>query len=263
MKILILTNNDLASLFALNLLIPKLINYQLLIGMSDKVGGNQKHPQALVDLAQFEQKQINSIITSVSTPFVTKLKKTGHLESLISFKNIGDKYQIEINKMNDINQPKGTSVVKNFKPNLILSIRFGKILQQPMIDIPTHGVINLHSGLLPQYQGVMASFWAMFNEEKYIGTCLHFISDKKIDSGEIIEQFKVLIDKNESYLNNLLGLYVSGIDMMVSAVNRLDAGEKVISQAQVGKARYYSFPDKNNLKVFFDKGYKLFDKAAN
>ena len=50
-----------------------------------------------------------------------------------------------------------TSVEKisNFAPQLIISIRFGQILQREIIQIPQFGVVNLHSGILPAYRGVM------------------------------------------------------------------------------------------------------------
>jgi methionyl-tRNA formyltransferase len=261
MKILLLTNQDLASLIALNLLMPKLTNHQVMLGMSDKVGGNHQQPQALVELAQFEQGLIQRV-SQFSQSWSKDLIQTIKANHIDSFDEIGQKYQIKINPLNDINQPNGILRVKKFNPDLILSIRFGKILQQPVIDIPAFGVINLHSGLLPDYQGVMATFWAMLNDEMSIGTCLHFISDKNIDSGAIIQQSNIPIDKSKSYLHNVLKLYEGGCNMMIAAVKKLENNQIIESYPQQGKATYYGFPTEKDLQQFVAMGYRLFDVEA-
>ncbi|HAZ78734.1 MAG TPA: formyl transferase, partial [Porticoccaceae bacterium] len=53
-----------------------------------------------------------------------------------------------------LKSPEALSRVAATEPDLILSIRFGLILPQTIIDLPKYGVINLHSGLLPVYRGV-------------------------------------------------------------------------------------------------------------
>ena len=51
---------------------------------------------------------------------------------------------------------------------------YRRILKAAAIQIPRHGVLNLHSGLLPAYKGLMATFWATLNGEEEIGcTLLH------------------------------------------------------------------------------------------
>ena len=260
MKIILLTNYDFASLIALNFLMPQLANYQILIGLSDKVGGNQKRPQALIELAQFEHKLIQTIEDSTQAMLFSHLNDQFSAEKISSFEKISHQYQVKIIPMNDINQSRGIDWLKNFEPDLILSIRFGKILQQPVIDIPKLGIINLHSGLLPDYQGVMATFWAMLEGEQSIGTSLHFISDNNIDKGEIVQNSELSLEKNKSYLHNVLALYLAGCENMLSAVNLLHAGQPLISHPQSGKARYYGFPTEQDLDKFHLMGFRLFNE---
>ena len=80
----------------------------------------------------------------------------------------------------------GSQRVRAFDADLLISIRFGQIFKAEAIAQPRTGIINLHSGLLPEYKGVMASFWSLLNEEPRLGTTLHWITDKKIDSGALI-----------------------------------------------------------------------------
>ena len=104
----------------------------------------------------------------------------------------------------------------------------------------------------------MATFWAMLNEEKLIGTCLHFIQDKQIDSGEIIQQSSIATDNKKSYLHNVLQLYFSGIDSMAAAVNKLSLHQRLESNPQQGDPVYYGFPHEEHLQAFKNKGFRLF-----
>ncbi len=55
MNITILTNRDLASHIALTRLIKQLAGHRLAIFLSEKVGGDQRLSQPLVELAAFEK----------------------------------------------------------------------------------------------------------------------------------------------------------------------------------------------------------------
>ena len=260
MNIILLTNYDFASLVALNLLMPRLNDHQLLIGLSDKVGGNQKRPRALTELAHFENELIKTIVRATHPLLLSDLNQRFSAKEIGSFEKISHQYQTEIVQLSNINQSSDIVRVKNFKPDVILSIRFGKILQQPVIDIPRYGIINLHSGMLPEYQGVMATFWAMLNGAQSIGTSLHFISDSNIDNGEIILESKMPLEKDKSYLHNVIALYHSGCQNMLSAVNRLQNGQPLISYPQQGKACYYGFPTEQDLDKFYQMGFQLFNE---
>lgn len=258
MKILSLCNNDLASLLALNLLMPGIKQHEVKVGLSSKVGGSTKHPAALEELAEYEK----NILSNSNHLFFSQQEDYSSLQKLCfltrSFQQIGTDYNTEINWLNDINQQAGIDRLKKYAPDIILSIRFGVILQQPAIDIPKLGVINLHSGLLPNYQGVMATFWAMLNNEKNIGCCLHYINDNQIDSGDIISQSLIAVDYEKSYLKNVLNVYVKGVSSMVSSVSRLNKGEALESKPQQGKSVYFGFPKQCDINSFLEKGYKLF-----
>lgn len=95
------------------------------------------------------------------------------------------------------------------------------------------GVINLHSGLLPAYQGVMATFWALLNKEQRIGTTLHFIEDSTIDTGAIISQSLVDANYGESYLWNVLHIYKAGCANVLSATEVIQAGNALIISTSI------------------------------
>lgn len=156
------------------------------------------------------------------------------------------------------NSPGGLDVLRENNPDLIVSVRYRRILGNDAIAVPRHGVLNLHSGILPDYQGVMASFWAMLNGEPELGTTLHWIVDSGIDTGPIIKISRTRTRPAESYLANVLRLYVDGCVMLANAVTELARGKTVPGELQVaGDGRYFWTPDEAALKRFSAKNLYL------
>ena len=57
--------------------------------------------------------------------------------------------------------------------------------------------MNIHPSLLPKYKGLNTHKRVLKSGEKYSGCTVHLVT-QKLDSGKIILQKKVLIDKNET-----------------------------------------------------------------
>ena len=252
MKILVLANQDLASNVALNLLLPKLSQqHQLLVWLSPKVGDNKKSLPQLQQLGFLEQDNFNQIITpTLNQRQPAKYKTFRQLEYFLC---------ASPELVANINAPERLEQLNALKPDLMISIRFGQILKQAVIESTRLPVLNLHSGLLPQYRGVMATFWAMLNDEKEIGTCLHTIDDEGIDSGSIIAHTYQPMDRSKSYLEQVLALYPEGVSNIIDAVDKLATGKPIPRIQAEPNDTYYSFPHVSDFQQFDQKGLKLVD----
>lgn len=157
------------------------------------------------------------------------------------------------------NSADGVAVLRACEPDLVVSVRYRRILRPVVIQIPRHGVLNLHSGILPEYKGVMATFWAMLNGEEAIGCTLHAVVDETIDTGPTIGLSKIPVQTDRSYLANLLEQYPDGCRMMVEAVKAIAAGSTPESSRPMGKGHYYSLPRAEHLDQFSARGLRLAD----
>ncbi|TQV72346.1 formyl transferase [Aliikangiella marina] len=262
MKLVILANKDIASNIALNYLVRGLKQHIIRIFLSDHVGAQSKKPKALLDLKFFEQDLFNQIVFPNIDNQETNnnpANSNSANSQLKTFHQLARESGHELATLNDINQVTGLEKLTAEAPDLILSVRFGKILKSPAIATAKLGVINLHSGLLPEYQGVMATFWAMYNQASHYGSTLHFIDSAAIDAGPIINRNTATLDYSKSYLENVLALYETGCDAMIEAVTQLSSGQALNAQPQQGKAEYFTFPTDNQLQTFFERGLTLFD----
>lgn len=130
-------------------------------------------------------------------------------------------------ELNQINEDSDLELYLESDPELVISLRHMSILKDQVISQPEHGVINLHSGLLPYYRGVMATFWAMNQQETVIGTTLHQIEDSTIDTGAVISQTSLVADYRKSYLWNTLNLYKQGCESIEQAICSIDTNIEI------------------------------------
>ena len=87
--------------------------------------------------------------------------------------------------------------LKKKKINLICLAGFMKILSKNFIQNFDGKILNIHPSLLPKYKGLNTHERAIINRDKYSGCTVHFVNSK-LDSGKIINQKKVKINKSDT-----------------------------------------------------------------
>jgi methionyl-tRNA formyltransferase len=257
MRILCCLNRDLASNLALNLLLPDLLEHETWIALTERVGSvlPAEEPQ-LLELRTAEQVLPNQIIF----PLLERLSAAGNRQGHLTFSQIQSRCNIRVEALANPNQGAGLSRVRDFAPDLILSIRYGAIFKEPVLSLPKHGVLNLHSGLLPHYRGVLATFRALMNADTEIGCTLHYIKDPKIDSGDIVALSRFTVQPQRSLLWHILALYPDGVGLMRRALGILGRGGQLQSQQQSPEeGAYYSYPTALDWDEFYRRGWRVAD----
>jgi methionyl-tRNA formyltransferase len=236
MNITLLGHKDIASLYAVNQIVRGAPQHRFSVFFGDCVIHSTRTPAALRQLAVADHKlcqrflqceQVSSLL--VEAPYLTKPNTRDGL--------------LELSAMN---------------PDLIVSIRYRQILKSAAIAIPQQGVLNLHSGVLPDYRGVMATFWAMLAGEKETGTTLHRIVDAGIDTGPVLSIQRQALRPDWSYLANVLSLYDAGCAAMLAAMATIESGIEPASSIQpANTGAYFSAPEVTDLNRFHAQGLRL------
>lgn len=261
MRLIIFTNRDLASNYNLNLLLPRLSKYVVHVFISDKVGGKTTTPpKALRDLTFFEQEMPNDLLfPQLDSNASRELTE----DKLLTFNELGIKYHIPIESLNDVKSVDSLAMIADLKPDLVLSVRYGKIFGSDFLAIPKFGTLNLHSGKLPNYRGVLAIFRALANGDDTLHGTLHYIEDGTIDTGGIIGFSDLTVDKTRSLLSHILDIYPASTELVVSTIEKIAKGERPSTIAQTSdEAAYFSFPNATDVADFEAKGGTFVDVAA-
>lgn len=254
LRLAVLTNRDVESCLALNALHRALGARIGAVFLSERVGGKSAASRALEPLAFLEQDLFNDHVF----PAVERTPPLGRDLTFAEFERV---HGIPVQSLGSARTPDALDALRAARADLFVSIRFGHILRDDAIAIPPRGVLNLHSGLLPQYRGVIATFRALLNGDAEIGCTLHWIDSPSIDAGGIIEMPRVAVDRAQSLLWHVLALYKPGIDAMARAVLALEAGEPLATTPQsADDGAYYSFPTDDDVARFTAAGWRLFGR---
>ena len=140
-----------------------------------------------------------NIVAVIAQPDKPKGRK-GILEK-VPTKVVAEKYGIPVYQ--PVKLKKDFDFLKSFESDIFLTMAFGQILSQEVLDIPKYGCLNLHGSLLPKYRGASPIQTALFNGETISGVTLMEMI-KEMDAGNIIakEEVKIDIDDNCTSLFN-------------------------------------------------------------
>jgi methionyl-tRNA formyltransferase len=173
-----------------------------------------------------------------------------------SVKGVARDAGVPVLEPDDINAPEHLARLRALAPDLFISVSCPQIFRRELLDLPSLGCMNLHSGLLPNYRGVLPTFWALANGERETGVTLYFM-EEGIDDGAIIAQRRVRISPEET-LRSLIGrCKAAGAELVLTTVERLRDGPVSVSENRVEEGTYYSFPNKEDVVRFRAQGRTL------
>ena len=87
--------------------------------------------------------------------------------------------------------------LQQLQADLFVVIAF-RILPKDLFTLPRLGSINIHGSLLPKYRGAAPINWALINGETETGLSAFFLK-QQVDTGDVINQHKITIDKHENF----------------------------------------------------------------
>jgi methionyl-tRNA formyltransferase len=249
MKIVLFLNKDIEANIAFNLLKPELLNHTVRIYYSDTVGNPNNKPSDLIKLEYYEKGFLfNELATFIDEH---SIKNT--------FEFFDDNFKsFPIEKCANVNAIEFTNKLKDFNPDLFISIRFGKIFKNEIIQIPKNGLINLHSAILPDYRGIMGTLHAIKEKNNKIGCTLHTIPNSGIDTGEIIEIAEFDVNRERSLFWNIVQLYPLGVELIIKNLKKIESHNFFIAQKQNLKVgNYFSVPTANDFEQIKSLGMEI------
>ena len=125
--------------------------------------------------------------------------------------------------------------LKDLKPDILVTCAYGQILNEEILNLALHGVINVHASLLPKYRGAAPINWAILNGELETGITI-MKTELGLDSGPIILQEKCKIDENETSTELSKKLSLLGAKTLISALELIRDGKAKFTPQDNSKA---------------------------
>jgi folate-dependent phosphoribosylglycinamide formyltransferase PurN len=131
---------------------------------------------------------------------------------------------VEVFEVDSLNTAEGRALVERLRPDLVVMMS-REMLGKDVLSIPRLGFVGCHPGILPEYRGVYAPFWAMRDgRADKIGLTV-YVANGGVDTGPLVAErplpplfdirhFKVECDR----------LLIEGAQDLIDAIDKAENG---------------------------------------
>ncbi|MFI7104244.1 formyltransferase family protein [Streptomyces sp. NPDC050161] len=232
MRIMVCAEKDLVTCVALNRLLQGLDEHTVMVALLDQgpVDLSSGSPLRLSDWFEREMlpQQVLAPLDGLPAP----------PGELLSFGHLARRYGVPFHTLDRTDAADLHRTAAAFRPDVILSLRFGRLFREPTLSLPPLGIFNTHSGALPAYPGLSAYAHTLLAGEPDLTCTLHVV-DADIDSGPVIASRALTFDRDRSILWHLPTLYMLGAEMFLETLADLAAGRRPIARPQDSAGRRY------------------------
>jgi methionyl-tRNA formyltransferase len=187
-----------------------------------------------------------------------KLKKVSHNRTIpktYSLRQVAEVYGINVIERSDLNNQSFHDSIKQYDPDLFISVASPVIFEEDLINIPNLDCINVHNAPLPKYRGMLPNFWQLYHGEKQAGITIHRIN-AGIDTGDIITQYYLPIEHDDSLNDLIIKTKKEDAKLIIKVIEDFRNG-KIEYHGMVGEGSYNSFPTSRHVVAFKKKGKRL------
>jgi len=122
-----------------------------------------------------------------------------------------------------VRRPEVVELLRALETDAMVVVGYGQIIPQAIIDLPRHGIVNVHASLLPRYRGAAPIQWAVANGEAITGVTTMRI-DAGLDTGDVLMKYETPIGAEEDALQLSVRLAAAGADLLVKTLGALESG---------------------------------------
>jgi methionyl-tRNA formyltransferase len=121
-----------------------------------------------------------------------------------------------------VRRPEAVAALAGLRPDAMVVVGYGQILPQTVLDIPPHGIINVHASLLPEYRGAAPMQWAIANGARRTGVTTMRI-DAGLDTGDMLLKAETEIEPDETALELGARLAPMGAALLIETLERIES----------------------------------------
>ncbi|HPO15263.1 MAG TPA: methionyl-tRNA formyltransferase [Candidatus Hydrogenedentes bacterium] len=133
-------------------------------------------------------------------------------------------------------------------PELCAITAYGRLLKQPILDIPPKGWLNMHPSLLPRHRGPSPIQTAILEGDTVTGVTIMRLT-LEMDSGDILLQASTPVDPDENAEELTARLAQLGADLLAEGVDRVAAGTAVFTPQDPAQATYCNMFEKEHGRI--------------
>lgn len=173
-----------------------------------------------------------------------------------SITRVCDRHGVPCDSIRDVNDPLFLERLRGLGTEVIVSVSCPQIFKRPLIDLPERGCLNVHGALLPEYRGVMPSFWMLANDEKRAGVSVFFVNED-VDAGELCGQRTFVIHPDETLDAFLRRSKAMAAELLLDVLEEVEKSTVSRTPLDLSSGSYFSWPDREAVRRFHAAGRRL------
>lgn len=150
-------------------------------------------------------------------------KGRGHQLAPTPVKEAALRHGLPVFQPERIRRPEVVEQLGALGAEVMVVVGYGQIIPQSIIDLPRHGIINVHASLLPKYRGAGPIQWAIANCEAVTGVTTMRIN-AGLDTGDMLLKRETAIGPHENAIELGGRLAVMGAELLVETLGGLERG---------------------------------------
>ena len=194
-------------------------------------------------LSESQKYQVVCVVTKPDMPKGRKLQLTPP-----PIKDVAVKAGIPVLQPQNVKTQEFYEELVSFKPDLFVTVAYGKILTESVLSIPAKGCINVHASLLPKYRGAAPLWHAVINGEKESGITT-MMTDVGMDTGDILIADKCEISENMTMGELHDKLSEMGAETLRKTLEQLEAGTLTRTPQNHNEATYSPMVSRETGKI--------------
>lgn len=137
------------------------------------------------------------------------------------------------------------------EPDLLVSAAYARIVPEEVLAIPRIGAINVHPSLLPEYRGVLAVLWALYERRTKVGVTIHQMT-LPVDTGPILAQasLDVTDDADPGEVKGALGELAA--PLLRQTLEQIRASGEIRGMPQLEGGSYRGTPKREARRLELD-----------
>lgn len=138
------------------------------------------------------------------------------------------------------------------RPDVCVLAAYGRILKQPILDVPPHGFLNLHPSLLPKHRGASPIRSAILEGADQTGVTIMRLS-MEMDAGDILLQQPEPILPDDDAETLTARLAEKGAKLMVNALALVESGNAVFTPQDHAAATFTKMFTKEDGRIRWER----------
>ena len=200
--------------------------------------------------------KIVGVVTNVDKP-----AGRGKKISTSAVKDYAVAQQLPLLQPSSLKDPTFIMDLQALEADVFVVVAF-RMLPKVVWSIPAKGTFNLHASLLPAYRGAAPINWAIINQEKESGVTT-FLIDEKIDTGNVLLQEKIQLEKGETAGSLHDKLASLGGKVTIDTLEALQKGIEAQPQLTDGTEKDAPKLTKENTRIDWNKSLDEIEAHVN